>query len=260
MQKRITKLLLSLFILWMFAYLFVLWQGKAAQGKGASGLGISLIEPAFAQDTKTGFLFEEAGLAIYTGLGREIDMKTAKAGFKTMERETDTYIIGSFSISEYEKNGKEDLHCFVHRDGWIVVYYLSGNPTAKTLNWQDLENNKLEMGLAEMCSAIGVGLPYVKYYHFEYPDATEFMVIAKWQNRSFRVMIPSNSIVYERSWSSSQSSGSLEIDGTRISKSFGGGEYGTYGLVTPTQLKQDVFHTVNPSSGNCAIVLVYRET
>lgn len=257
MQRKTTKLFLFLFALVTFGCVFMLWQGKSAQNGRANGMGMYLVEPAFAQQAEASFLEQEAGLAIYTGLSREIDMETAKAGFKTVERETDTYIIGSFSISEYEKYGKEDLHCFVHRDGWIVVYYLSGNPTAKTLNWQDLGNNKLEMGLAEMCSAIGVVPPYVRYYHFEYPDAAELMVIAKWQNRSFRVMIPSNFIVYERSWSSSQSSGSLEIDGTRISKSSRGGEYGTYGLVTPTQLKQDVFHTV---SGNCAIVLVYRET
>lgn len=262
MKGKVTKLFLSLFVLGAFALLFTLWQGRSERNSRTGGMGISLVKPAFAQEVEASFLEQEAGIAAYTSLGQKIDLTRAKAAFKTVEKETDTYVVGSISVPGYEKYEKESVHCFVHRDGWVVVYYLKEEPTAKMINWQKLGNTKLEMGLMEACGAAGVGLPYVRYYHFQYPDATKFMILAKVLSRSFRVMIPGSFIVYERTWSTTASSGSaIDIDGTDVSKkSSGSEEYGTYGLVTPTQLKPDVFHTVKPSGGKCAIVLVYRES
>lgn len=260
MKRRVIKLFASVFVLGALVFLLTLWQGKSEQGGEQAGTGISLIRPAFAQGSEANFLEQEAGIAAYTNLDRAIDLTRARTAFKTVEKETGTYIVGSFSVSAYEGYGREDVHCFVHKDGWVVVYYLEEEPTAKMIHWQKISDTKLSIALVEVCNYIGVALPYVRYYHFKYPDATKLMVIAKWQSRSFRTMIPSSFIVYERSWSTSKGSGAVEIDETRISKSSKSGEYGTYGLITFVQLKQDTFHTINPTSGNCALALVYRES
>ena len=51
---------------------------------------------------------------------------------ETIELETEDYIIGSISLPNYPPYW--DVHAYVHRDGWIVVYYLNTDLSAKLLN------------------------------------------------------------------------------------------------------------------------------
>ncbi len=254
MKRKMIKFAMPLFVLGLFLLIFILWQGNSEQDGKTGWMGISLVKPAFAQDPNASFLEDEAGIVTYTLSDKKIDLKRAKSAFKSIEKETDKYVIGSFSISAYKNYPKEDIHLFVHTDGWVAAYYLKQDPTAKMIPMQNLGSTKLNMGLTEACSMMGVTVPYVRYYHFQYPDADKFIVLAKSQSQPFRIMIPGSFIIYERSWSGS---GSINIDNKNISGISDSGQLGTYGLITSADLKLDDYHNI---SGSCALVLVYRES
>lgn len=253
MKNKIKKVVIFLLAIICISSLFLVFQNSDNNNK-AGWTGISLVKPAFAQESDVSFLEDEAGMIAYTLLDKKIDLKRAKSVFKAIEKETDKYIIGSFSISGFKGYSKEDVHLFVHTDGWVVVYYLKQDSTAKMISMQNLGNTKLNMGLTEACSMIGATVPYVRYYHFQYPDADKFIVLAKSQSQPFRIMIPISFVIYERSWSSS---GSINVDNKSISGSSDSGQFGTYGLLSTADLKPDDFHNI---SGSCALVLIYRES
>lgn len=254
MKRKIIKIFCALFMFGLFLLIFILWQGNPERDNKTGWMGISLIKPAFAQESGASFLEDEAGMSAYTLSDKKIDLKRAKGAFKAIEKETDKYIIGSFSLSGFKGYSKEDLHLFVHTDGWVVVYYLKQDPTAKMISMQNLETTKLNMGLTEACGMIGATVPYIRYYHFQYPDADKFIVLAKTQSSWFQIMIPEGFVIFERSWSSS---GNIQIDGKSISGSSGSDQLGTYGLIPHADLRQGDFHWIY---GPCAIVLLYRES
>jgi len=268
---------------------------KGMSEGGGKGI-ISLVAPLFVEvaDARemqgggggaapcagTTFLEEEAGISAYTNVGQEIDLEKAKSVYRTIEYETDEYVIGSVELSGYPET--EDVHVYVHKDGWIVGYYLNGEPAAKIIDWLDYQgakitSTKLEDGIAKMCDGVGVALVETKYYDFRATNANRLMIIAdaQWEEGTdtFDMKISSDFTVYGRSWShyARDSYGStLKLNGDTIN-SFGDcRDYWVtnYGTLTPTQLKPDVFHTVSlwhdeysyrDGEAFGAIVLVYRE-
>lgn len=229
----------------------------------------------------TNFLEEEAGAAMYMNAGQALDLSKARTAYKTIEKETDTYIIGSMSLLDLPET--EDVHCFVHVDGWIVTYYLKEEPLTKIVAWEyysggELTSTKLDQGIAKMCGYVQVPVPpetEIKKYHFQYPSANNWMIVTKSQygegTSSFNLQIPNEFTVYERSWSHWAKGGSsmypdtsqLKIDDTLISHISTKGpakmDYGelAYGELPPGQL-----HEVSVSSGDqahVAIGLVYLE-
>ena len=199
-----------------------------------------------AEDTT--FLEEEAGISAYTNVGA-VDLAKAKTAYRTVERETDEYILGSVALEGYEET--EDVHVYVSKEGWMVAYYLKDEPAIKIMDWKgygggEITTTKLETGLLLMCDIIGKPLPDVKYYDFRYPEANKLMIVADAQDRegtdTFDIKIPSDVTVYERTWSLyAIIRGSIVIDGETIST--GSGYF--YGSLTPTQLRPDVFHIVS---------------
>ena len=272
-KSRFFKISLALSILIVLVVVSMLWQKRTPEGSKSPGMGIFLARPAFAQESDASFLDREAGIAAYTNMGATLDLSKVKAVFRTVERETDTYIIGSVPIPGYEDYHKEDAHSFVHRDGWVVAYYLEGEPTTKMMDWQKWSSTKLEMGLNAICGSMGSVPPYVRYYHFKYPDATKIMVVVKAAAESFRIMIPGSFTVSERSWlhiwdtGPSGYSDYVSIDGVPITKDrqeTESGAYGVYGFIPPVQLTQDTYHTISLTTYRGAkvtlfIALVYRE-
>ena len=77
------------------------------------------------------FLEDEAGISAYMNAGQNIDLNLAKKAYRTIEEETEQYIIGSVKLTGYSET--EDVHAYVHKDGWIVTYYLKDEPSAKIL-------------------------------------------------------------------------------------------------------------------------------
>jgi len=188
-------------------YLYASNSGKTNNLTDA-GLSYLLINPAFAQGTETTFLEEEAGLSIYLNIGRSIDLAVAKTVYRTIEKETSNYTVGSVALPGLSED--EDVHCFVHKDGWIVAYYLKGEPISKIVDWNlwsegKLTKNKLQVGLEQMTNALGTLATNVKYYHFQYPNANKCMIILETLvgsgEDSFNITIPNDITVYERSWS-----------------------------------------------------------
>src|SRR3990170_6563087 len=139
-----------------------------------------LVNPVFAQSSETTFLEEEAGMSTYVNIGRSIDLAVAKTVYRTIEKETSNYTVGSVHLPGLSEN--EDVHCFVHKNGWIVTYYLKAEPMSKIVDWNlwsgdKLTKNKLQVGLEQITTALGVVVTSVKYYHFQYPNANKCMVI-----------------------------------------------------------------------------------
>jgi hypothetical protein len=245
-------------------FIEVAGASKAAGGGGGA-----------APRAGTTFLEEEAGISAYTNVGEAVDLEKAKTAFRMIENETDEYIIGSVPLPDYAE--AEDVHAYVHKDGWVVAYYLEEEPVAKILDWEDystdeiITGTKLEDGVSVVCNAAGVPIRDLKYYDFRYANADKLMIVADalWGSGTdtFNVKLPSDFVFYERSFSHYFNTGIyyydsyLYINEDEISHIEGSGT--NYDLLSPTQLSLDAFHTIKISSSQDnsfdAIVLVYRE-
>jgi len=243
-------------------------------------LVVSLTSPISAQTFSlekgnlqgAGFLDDEAGIAAYMKSNLPIDLSIAKQAYRTIEEETDQYIIGSVPLTGYPET--EDVHAYVHKDGWIVAYYLNKEPTAKIVDWnnygqdQTIKSTKLEIGIVVVCNFAGLAVKDVKYYHFKYPNANRLMIVADalWEigEDTFDLKLPSDFVFYERSYSHHRKSNwysRIDIDDHFISLD---PKYTNYGLISPTVLSLDEFHTLklwsNSSNGAFgAIVLIYQQ-
>ncbi len=248
----------------------------AATGTNDNGI-FFLSRPVMAAEST--FLDEEAGISAYTNLGTAIDLSVARTGFKTIEQETADYIVGSIALPDLPET--EDVHCFVHSDGWIVTYYLAAEPTSKVIVWSYYSpgnlKTKLQLGLEEMTYALGVTATDINYYHFQYPYANKWMVIVDCtvdrEGDSFNLKIPGDFTIYERSWShyaqcySSSGFFYFRIDGNQINATHE--DETECGKLTPAQLSPDTFHTIvvepygyywHSGDQSCiGIVLVYLE-
>ncbi len=218
-----------------------------------------------------GFLDDEAGIAAYMKTNLTIDLSLAKQAYRTIEQETDEYIIGSVPLTGYPET--EDVHAYVHKDGWIVTYYLNTEPTAKILDWnnygqdQTIKSTKLEIGIVVVCNFAGLSVKDIKYYHFKYPNANKLMIIAdaQWSygEDTFELKLPSDFVFYERSFCHYSEGGQPEmfIDSDNISSMNGGGT--KYDSLSPTILSLDEFHTLKLTSSGYAtfgaIVLIYQQ-
>jgi hypothetical protein len=255
-------------------------------GKGITALEMPLFV-AVAEGSEvsgiragTNFLDSEAGISAYTNVGEGIDLEKAKAAFRTIEYETDEYLIGSVPLPDYPEY--EDVHAYAHKDGWVVTYYLKDKPVGKIIDWKDYSTDekiigtKLEDGLSVACNAAGVPIRDIKYYDFRYPNADKLMIVADAQwtqgTDTLNIKLPSDFVFYDRSYShyAYNSDGStMKIDGNEISslEYCGGSSRWQSGQLSPTQLSLDDFHTVSlwhdarSSKGHAcaAIVLIYRE-
>ena len=251
---------------------------------------LSLITPNSAQTISLGksnfegasFLDDEAGIAAYMKAGTTIDLALAKQAYRTIEDETEQYIIGSVTLTGYPET--EDVHAYVHKDGWIIAYYLNKEPAAKIVDWnnygqdQTIKSTKLEIGIVVVCNFAGLSIRDVKYYHFKYPNANKLMIAADalWQagDDTFEIKLPSDFVFYERSFSHySNGTGTnrarMYLDENQIGRAIGGANEIQYGIISPTQLSLDEFHTVKITASSdwngygyptfSAILVVYQQ-
>jgi len=231
------------------------------------GVGASVAAPLLTRgnggllaQTGAEFLQQEAGPALYMNAGHALNLATARAAYRNIEIETADYIIGSVSLPSLPAV-TEDVHCYVHKDGWIVVYYLKQEPLAKIVSnayWSggQLTRTKLDEGMEGMCNALGLLQSGIKKYHFQWPLANNWEMVAG--TSAFNVKVPSSFNVYERSWYSSMANRFL-LDGGCISS----GE--DHGALSLSQLTPDQFHTVGGlcpgyyNMGLVVICLVYQK-
>ncbi|MDA0735217.1 MAG: hypothetical protein O2860_11660 [Chloroflexi bacterium] len=212
-------------------------------------------------------------MSAYVDVGVAIDLSQGRNAFRTIEKETTEWLIGSVPVPEYPE--EEDAHVFVHQSGWIVAYYERGSPVSRTVHWTAhpaLGSHKLVQALTQVAVSANVSGAGHSFFNFEFPTATEWLLII--DDDTFAVNIPSQFLVLERSFShyttvsgdpcSSAGSSNLKIDITSLSLSCTAGT--RYGLISTFVLSQDVTHqvsiigssdTADSIQGSAAISLLY---
>jgi hypothetical protein len=274
-MKRNRLIRMAAIILILSACVFLLGYclaGGFAGEKGEGLGGLFLTKPALAAEGTT-FLEQEAGMSLYFNAGQTLNLSTAKSVYKTVESETATYLIGSISLPGLPET--DDVHCYVQKDGWIVVYYLKAEPVSKIIDWNyytsgQLTSNKLKTGMGEMCTALGITPTDAKYYHFQYSYASKWMIVTESVvnngSDSFNLNIPSSFSVYERSWSHRNGAGKttkcgsltqtqLAPDIAHVVEAYVESSYYTFLKIDGTQIDR----TDGSVTSEIAIVLVYRE-
>ena len=209
--------------------------------------------PAAAGDTS--FLDTEAGIAAYFQSPSPISLGDVDHLYRTIEISTSTYIIGSLAVPDYPES--EDVHIYVHVDGWVLAYYQAADPVGKIFDWRSYTGDsaiptKFDDALGIVAAEIGAPLPSIKYYHFQYPNATHLMLIAESSDAAdaFEVTLPGAYSFYQRSWSAYANGGGCcykgryFVDGAEINAIGGYGWYTAQGLLTAAQLAQAVSHTI----------------
>jgi len=286
-HKFILKVLVALLLVVNGAVLLRLTGPPEDYEKYSGKIDISLNVPPFvsvanaapAYQTGTLFLEDEAGVSAYTQIPWAIDLPTVRDLFRTIEYETDQYIIGSVELADYPES--HDAHVYVHTDGWVVAYYLAEDPTGKIMdlrhyNGIEITSTKLENALNVICSVVGAVPFEANYYDFRYPNATDIMLIQEYcssdEGDSFDIQLPNDFTFYERAWAHAYHDGtccyggqsSLFLDGNLLN-SFDGlyTWFFAYGNLTSAQLYPGSFHTfqIDKYDGDAygGITLIYQE-
>lgn len=255
-----------------------------------SPTNLILKAPAFisvakgADDAVASTISDEAGISAYFQTPSAIDLSSVRSKFRTVERETADYIIGSVPIADYSND--YDVHVYVHKDGWVLAYYLKQDPASKIINWRTYDANgatiltpKLEDAITIIVNAAGTTLTTATYYDFRYPNATHLMLIADGKvstgkaNESFQVTMPESFTVFERSWSiTGNQDQKYNLDTVLIKEWDTGRCDGVWkyaeGVLNVSQLLPGQLHTIEIEGTGClasnvrvygGIALVYKE-
>lgn len=181
------------------------------------------------------FPVDDAGIAAYVQVSESVDLEDVLDIFQYghVEVLNETYVIGTVQNTDGIWT-----HLYIGADGWVIPYYLNTECASRIVRWNKSspydptpENvtamNTLEEVISRVCPYIGVDYgtikPEIKYYDFEYPNATSMTVIVDIaqgvQSDTFELWIPSEFIagIDESSWSHyTDYLSSLYLDGNRI--------------------------------------------
>jgi len=151
--------------------------------------------PAFAQSASRSFLEEEAGISLHVTVEQTIELERARRLFEVLEDQTDSYLIGTVELPDHDRTFWP--HVWVHRDGWIVVYYNKAEPTSRLMHWPTytgepprtttLREVLLIVG-REVRADTGQIEEDMRYYHWQHPDATRLLMVAG--TGTFRYTLP----------------------------------------------------------------------
>lgn len=230
----------------------------------------------------TTLLNNEAGFAAYTNLNTTIDFFYIRDLYRTIEQETNDYIIGTMPVTSYGEDN--DMHVYMNTNGWVLAYYPPQDPTSKIYDWPRYNSNhiatKPETLINHIANTLSIPLPTINYYDFRYPNATHmtFVVETALEDMTdpFQINIPSEFTYYEKSWSlrthatDSYSRGYFYLNGdllanVNIGCCFGGWTTEVNQYFTTDQLTPNVFNTLEVATENAAvtyggIVLIYEGT
>lgn len=232
---------------------------------GAPSAHLSLLAPAFVQtahaaDNALSFIESEAGISAYYQIPSGITLSVVKPLFRTMEKETADYLVGSIPVPDWYAES-EDVHVYIHKDGWVLAYYLKADPVSKLFDWKNYTPGnivtKFDTILKRIADQLQVAAPPATYYHFQQPNANSLLLIAERRMKnaqiesdSFEVKLPDPLTYYERSWSlTCMDSGESElfINEQSLKKAectAANALEGSYGVLTPTQMNVNVFHKI----------------
>ena len=177
----------------------------ASEGNAIALKAPSFVQVASAQEDTTaqdapaaapmGFPQDEAGISAYFRSASPVNLADVRSVYRVIEVETADYIIGSVAVPDYAE--EYDVHLYVHRDGWFLVYYQVTDPVAKTFDWKNYADGarteirtKFDKAAVTVASLVGVPTPSLTYYDFRYPNATQMMLIAEDQDGEDAVQFP----------------------------------------------------------------------
>jgi hypothetical protein len=156
------------------------------------------------------FLTEEAGISAY-GQASGVNLELARTAFKTIEKETADYIVGSVAIDGYGED--HDVHVYIDLSGWLVAYYLNHEKPGKIVDWVNydginISSTKLKLALDNVLAAqflLPFSVEEVRYYHFGWPAATRMLVVTDERTATgteyFYITVPTTGLyIYQRTW------------------------------------------------------------
>jgi hypothetical protein len=204
----------------------------------------------------------EAGISAYFKAPDAITISQVRSVFRVVETETADYIIGSVAVPNYLEH--YDVHVYVDKTGWILAYYLRGDPIGKIIDAlaQTLNTTKLKTVVATVAGAAGAPFGDVTYYDFRYPSATHMLLVAEdsANGNDFTIKLPSSYGYFERGWATLASccDGNFNINGVAMTYIGVDGPHRMhYGPVAASQILPDVTHRITiPAWG--VLVLIYR--
>lgn len=220
--------------------------------------GIVLQRPAFlgvaqAQDAAItpadigSILDAEAGISAYFKAPDGIMLSQVRGLFRTIEKETADYIIGSVPVPNYAEHF--DVHVYVNKNGWVLAYYLRDAPVAKIVDvlTRNLNTDKLATVLSSIAGTAGAPFSTANYYDFRFPNATNMLFVAEDDANGdiFKIKVPSTYAYFERSWTHYDGSGyCIEFDGVGCPNVMYNTYSYRYGTLTAAQVTPDVEHTM----------------
>lgn len=248
----------------------VVWRFNDSNQTLATPTSLLLKAPSFvnvakAQDVVTASAIgDEAGISAWYQASSPITLASIRSKYRTIERETADYILGSVPLPNYDET--EDVHLYIHKDGWLLAYYLAAEPSGKIFDWRAYEDSagatittKLENTISAILSSLGIPFDKATYYDFRYPNATHLMIIAENnvnRDENFTINLPSTFSYFERSWFAGHG-GNIYVNGTEVGNS--NYEQNIQGTLLATQLPPNALHTIRVNYGYGGLTLIYRE-
>jgi hypothetical protein len=206
---------------------------------------------------------DEAGIAAYFNAGAPINLDSVADQYATIEARTDSYIIGSVAVPQY--NERHQVHVYVHKDGWIMAYYLKTDPVAKMVDIKAYGgasiSTKFDTILSLFASEAGVTFVPPTFWDFQAPNANHMMIVAEnyTGGDTFTVKLPGTYIFYDQSWASGGTTPGVLLDGTNVTNAFWSDDGVAEGAISAESLSLDVVHTFKVNaSGKAAVVFIYR--
>ena len=274
--------------------LVLIWRFYPLTQASAGPTSLALKAPPFVSVAKAAdaaganFLEDEAGISAYTNAGQAIDLNLVKTFFRGIERSTADYIIGSVPAPGFvgvaDSEEQVDAHVYIHRDGWIVVYYLKDAPVTKMITWPKYDPDKLTRNnlsdiIKQIFASFGITSSAISYYDFRHPDANSLMLITDLETQgsvadTFTFQVPSSVIIFERSWSfaghaflaDSSCKLNQEVLSTGTPQCLYDCWRARYGFLNTLQVPPDTVHTITTfyhaygdGGAYCAVGLVYKE-
>lgn len=264
-----------LWVMGVVAILLVAAVVFSGRNSANAGQTLALEAPAFVQTSADAapisdigtFLSNEAGISAYIQTSAPIDLNLVRGEFRTIETETEDYIIGSVAVPDHPE--EYDVHVYVHKDGWILAYYLNNEVTSKIVNVRAgaISTTKLETAISIIASAVGEAVTGLKFYDFRYPNATHVLIVAEdaANGRDFTITLPTEFGYFDRSfavYNTNYDYDSLDfyIDNVKATRGWTGFNM-TYGVIPASQLLPGQSHYIMLSNHNYpygALVIVYR--
>jgi hypothetical protein len=228
---------------------------------------LSLTRPTFMQSAQAGMpkdvadmLDQEAGISAWMLSPTAINLTNAANAFIVIEDQTSDYIIGSVDLENY--NEGYDVHVYVHKDGWILAYYLRQDPVAKIVSIKEhnITSTALSSIIGTVASYGGIPLSTINYYDFRYPNAESILMVYEDypDGDYFTIDMPTTYAYYERSVASRDD---IYINGTRLDVPNYDSYFG-YTAISAALLPPGETHTIRVYANSidiAVLVIVYSE-